>query len=170
MTTLATRTGMMRLSLLCFLAGALSMNLDAQCSDPAVPPTVTIELTSAPYAHVPTVIRLLDYYSSGATIGTATATRSGFQISVLQTNSIAPTLPTTACREQFLDLGLLPAGTYDVTWTTTETTTIPFPTTNTRVRTLTFSIRPAGVPATSWLLLVVLAVTVAGIGTWRVAR
>ena len=174
MITLPQRLDLSRLalrgSLFWLVAMVLAVNSYAQCSESGLP-VATVGLASLPYANVSAVVRLFERYSSGATIGSAIATVGGTQIAITQTNHVAPTLPTSACREQLVNLGLLPVGNYDVTWTTTENITIPFPTTNTRVRTLTFSILPAtAIPLASDFLLFLLAVSVATIGAWRLAR
>lgn len=141
-----------------------------QCANPSNP-TVAIDLASLPYAGIPTVLRVSDYYPSGAVIGTAQATVAGTHIDVVQTNNVAPTLPTITCRVQFLDVGALPAGNYDVTWTTTEHVTIPFPFTTTRVRTLTFTIlSETAIPAASDRLMILIAMSLATLGALRISR
>lgn len=157
---------MMRAAVLALLILSLASIASAQCSDSSV--VTGIQLASLPYASVPAVLRVSDLYGSGAAIGNATATITGTHIDVTQTNAVAPTLPTSTCRVQFLDLGLLPAGNYDVMWTTTENVTIPFPSTTIRVRTLTFTILPASaIPAMSDSLLVLLAIACAAIAVVR---
>jgi hypothetical protein len=117
------------------------------------------------------VIRVSDYYPHGATIGTAQATVIGADIALVQTNSLAPTLPTIACREQLVNVGALPAGSYTVTWTTTENIAIPFPTTNTRVRTFAFTVLAASaVPTLNVHMLILLALAVAAVGIMHSAR
>lgn len=119
----------------------------AQCSD--VYTKTGMALVSDAREGVPVVLRVSEFYPSAATIGTAKATVTGRHIDVTQANNVEYVLPAFACRTQFLNLGLLAAGEYDVTWTTVETTTIP-PMTRTRVLTFAFAIGPAvAVPATS---------------------
>lgn len=142
----------------------------SQCANPSTA-TVAIELASLPYAGMPSVLRVSDYYASGAAIGTAQASITGTHIDVIQTNDVAPTLPTVTCRVQFLNVGTLSVGNYDVTWTTTENITIPFPATNTRIRTLTFTILPAtAIPAANDRVMIVLAISLATVGALRLAR
>jgi hypothetical protein len=129
---------------------------------------VDVDLASLAYEGIPVVLRVSDYYPSGATIGAAQATVTGTHIDVTQTNHVAPTLPTITCRVQLLNLGTLPVGNYDVTWTTTENIAIPYPATNTRVRTLAFTILTAtAIPAMSDRILLLLAMVVATIGALR---
>ena len=157
-----------RLILILSLFGAaFSGTARAQCANPGTA-TVEIALASLPYEGFPVVIRVSDYYPSGASIGTAQATVTGTHIDVTQTNTLAPTLPTITCSVQLLNLGTLPAGNYDVTWTTTENITFPFPATNTRVRTLAIAILPAtAIPTMSDRVLILLAIVVATIGALR---
>ena len=146
------------------LGGASSETAYSQCGDPSAV-AVRIDLVSLPYEGIPTVLRVSDYYPSGAMIGTAHVTVTGTEIRVTQTNDVAPTLPTVACRVQLLNLGILPVGKYDVTWTTTENITIPFPATNTRTRTLVFEILPAAaIPTASARVLLLFGMTVAALG------
>lgn len=156
------------------LCGLLSIvfprTASSQCVNPRTA-TVAIDLISLPYAGIPTVFRVSDYYASGATMGTAQATITGTHIDVFQTNNLAPTLPTITCRVQFIDIGPLPPGNYDVTWTTTENVTIPFPYTNTRIRTLKFAILPAlAIPAAGGRVMILLTITLATLGVLRLSR
>jgi len=129
-------------------------------------PTATIESISSPYAGVPARIQLSEYYNSAADIGTAQAIITGNHIDITQTTSIAPS-PTLTCRVQVLDLGMLPPGRYDVTWTTTENN-IALPATNIRIRTFSFVILPAeAIPVANRYVLLLIACGFSLVGIWR---
>jgi len=149
--------------LLLYLANSASVL--AQCTGGGTP-TATIELVSPPFAQFSSQIQLSEYYNSAADIGTAQAIITGNHIDITQTTSIAPS-PTLTCRVQVLDLGMLPPGRYDVTWTTTENN-IAVSAINIRIRTFSFVILPAeAIPAANRYVLLLIASALSLVGIWR---
>lgn len=105
-------------------------------------PLPPFELVSPPFAQFPVRLRLFDFYASGAGIGDVVATVSGNQVMLQQQTAVLSTLPTLTCREQVVDLGVLPPGRYTVTWTTTEREPL-LGWTRTRVLAYAFALAPA---------------------------
>lgn len=140
------------------------------CSD-SVDGTATIQLASQPYESVPASLTLSEYYGSGATLGVPQLVATGQHIAIAESNSVAWSLPTIQCRVQTVNAGLLPPGSYDVTWTTTETYFPPLiPPTRLRIRTFTFTILAvSAIPAADSPGLLALAFVLAVVAVWRLA-
>jgi hypothetical protein len=157
-------------SLALLLLAVFSASLEAQdfCHR-SVDGTATIQLVSQPYGGVRALMDLSEFYGSGASLGAPQVMVAGNQIEIIQSNTVAWPLPTTTCRVYTLDVGPLPEGIYDVSWKTTETLSPPLnPPTRLRIRTLTFALLPASaIPAVHSYGLLLLALTVAGIGMAR---
>lgn len=139
-----------------------------QCSEPAHggPNTASIELISPPYEGFATQLQLTEFYATGAGIGDAQPLVNGNSIAITQTNSVSLS-PTLTCRTQILVIGSLPAGNYNVTWTTTENLIIG-PPPRTRIRTLAFAILPAAaVPAADGFVSVMIVLVLLFFGLWR---
>ena len=133
--------------------------------------TARISLVTPARVGSPAVLELAEFYGSGALLGTPQVTSAGNQFRIDQSNTILWSAPTTACRVQTIDLGALPAGTYEVTWTTVETLAPPLdPPTRTRVRTFSFLVvGPSAIPTADSpaLVLIGLALAIAGVSRLR---
>jgi hypothetical protein len=155
------------------LLGGSVPNLEAQnFCDSSLDGTATIELTSPPFGGFHALIKLSEFYGSGAALGAPQVVVTGNRIEISQSNSVYWPLPTLTCREQTLDVGPLSPGRYDVTWTTIEELSPPLnPPTRTRIRTFAFVISPMeAIPAADRYVLLLLGLTLVGIGVTRFAR